>query len=358
MTYNVHAGHCPQGQGAYGATGILKESVEDRIVKNEVIRLLRENGETVYDCTCDENTTQSGCLNKIITKCNQHRVKYDISIHLNSGRNDYNGDNSTGGVEVICYDYGTIDVAKAIADNISKEFGYRLRTDNTTPRGYNGVKINKGLRVLNSTVSPAFLIECCFVDDADDVMVWNAKKCAKAIAEGVLGKKVSDGTNNPNIPSVPQSTPPYTGDQEIKFTYAVKAGGKILPEVVNLNDWAGLKDGTPITDIAIKVNNGSVRYRVHIKGGNWLPWVTGYNWNDHNNGYAGNEKAIDAVQVYYNTPSDYAKAYGYKKAQYRVSSLNNTGYYPWQYDDEKGNGMDGYAGAFGVAIDKFQLCAN
>ena len=59
-TYNVHAGHCPQGQGASGAVGILQESVEDRIVKNEVIRLLRAEGNTVYDCTCDENTTASG----------------------------------------------------------------------------------------------------------------------------------------------------------------------------------------------------------------------------------------------------------------------------------------------------------
>ena len=29
-TYNVHAGHCPQGKGASGAVGILQESVEDR----------------------------------------------------------------------------------------------------------------------------------------------------------------------------------------------------------------------------------------------------------------------------------------------------------------------------------------
>ena len=64
-TYNVHAGHCPQGQGASGAVGILQESVEDRIVKNEVIRLLRAEGNTAYDCTCDENTTQTGCLNKL-----------------------------------------------------------------------------------------------------------------------------------------------------------------------------------------------------------------------------------------------------------------------------------------------------
>ena len=43
-TYNVHAGHCPQGKGASGAVGILQASVEDRIVKNEVIRLLEQRG--------------------------------------------------------------------------------------------------------------------------------------------------------------------------------------------------------------------------------------------------------------------------------------------------------------------------
>ena len=100
-TYNVHAGHCPQGQGASGAVGILQESVEDRIVKNEVIRLLRAEGNTVYDCTCDENTTASGCLSKVVAKCNQHSVDLDVSIHLNSGRKDGTGDGKTGGVKHI-----------------------------------------------------------------------------------------------------------------------------------------------------------------------------------------------------------------------------------------------------------------
>ena len=26
--YNIHAGHCPQGQGASGASGLLQESVD------------------------------------------------------------------------------------------------------------------------------------------------------------------------------------------------------------------------------------------------------------------------------------------------------------------------------------------
>ncbi|MGO5442463.1 N-acetylmuramoyl-L-alanine amidase [Faecalimonas sp. LCP19S3_D12] len=188
-TYNVHAGHCPQGQGASGAVGILQESVEDRIVKNEVIRLLRAEGNTVYDCTCDENTTKTGCLNKIIAKCNAHKVDGDYSIHLNSGRNDYHGDTKTGGVEVIIYDTGMREIAERIAKNIAEEFGYTLRSDSTSPCP--GVKIDKGLRVLNSTKAPAALIECCFVDDADDAKVWDAKRCAKAIVEGILNKKIS-----------------------------------------------------------------------------------------------------------------------------------------------------------------------
>ena len=87
-TYNVHAGHCPQDEGAYGAVGILQESVEDRIVKNAVIAKLENLGHTVYDCTCDENTSQNGCLATIVSKCNSHNVDLDISIHLNSGRGD------------------------------------------------------------------------------------------------------------------------------------------------------------------------------------------------------------------------------------------------------------------------------
>ena len=112
--------------------------------------------------------------------------------------------------------------------------------------------------------------------------------------------------------------------------------------------------GKAITDIAIKVSKGSVKYRIHVKGGSWLPWVTGYNTSDHTNGYAGNGKAIDAVQVYYSTPSDVVYSLGYYKAKYVVSPLKN-GFYSYQYDTETGNGQDGYAGSYGKTIDRFQI---
>ena len=191
-TYNVHAGHCPQGQGASGAVGILQESVEDRAVKNEVIRLLRAEGHTVYDCTCDENTTKQGCLNKIVAKCNQHSVDLDISLHLNSGRNDYGGDGSTGGVEVWNYDTGTQEISDRICEAIATELGIHNRR----------TKYDKDLFVLANTKSKALLVECCFVDDADDAKAWDAKRCAKAIVRGILNKEISGTTGGSTVSTV------------------------------------------------------------------------------------------------------------------------------------------------------------
>lgn len=186
--YNVHGGH---NKKVPGAAGILDEVTEDRKVKNAVIKYLKAQGHTVYDCTDDAGTTQSKNLANIVAKCNKHSVDLDISIHLNSGRNDKKGDGKTGGVEVLCYSTSAKKEAKKIADEIADTFGYALRSDDTTPSGYAGVKIDKSLFVLRSTKAKAVLIECCFVDDKDDAKAWDADKCAKAIVKAVTGKTVT-----------------------------------------------------------------------------------------------------------------------------------------------------------------------
>lgn len=134
----------------------------------------------------------------------------------------------------------------------------------------------------------------------------------------------------------------------VVFTYCVKADGKTYPSVKNLADYAGVR-GKAITDVAIMCNVGKVEYRVHVLGGKWLPYVTGFNWADPVNGYAGNGKPIDAIEVIYIAPDGSSQ-----KAQYRVSPVNK-GYYSWQYNNETGGGQDGYAGSFGKKIDRFQL---
>ena len=119
-------------------------------------------------------------------------------------------------------------------------------------------------------------------------------------------------------------------------------------------DFAGVV-GHSITDIAIAVDVGALWYQAHTIDGEWLPPVTGYNINDFENGYAGNGTPIDVVCVYYITPEEYVKKFGYyQKAQYRVSPVGKA-YYDWQYDNEKTDGQDGYAGMFGKTIDRFQL---
>ena len=74
-------------------------------------------------------------------------------------------------------------------------------------------------------------------------------------------------------------------------------GGKWLPEVKNRNDYAGIYN-KPIDGFMIK-GDKPLRYRVHLRTQNrWLPWVTGYNQNDKNNGYAGIlGQEIDAIQI-------------------------------------------------------------
>lgn len=203
------------------------------------------------------------------------------------------------------------------------------------------------------------LAECGFISNLNDLTTFNNKmdEIAKAILGAFEIKGGSAPAPQPSKPQTPQPKPPVSGynGPKLSFEYQVRAGGKVYPAVKDLNDWAGAGDGVAITDIAIKCNVGHVKYRVHVKGKDWLPWVTGYNWSDCENGYAGIGEPIDGVQIYYDTPANYAAVYGYQQAQYRVSTLEGREYYDWQYDADTHNNQDGYAGKLGVAIDKFQL---
>ena len=145
-----------------------------------------------------------------------------------------------------------------------------------------------------------------------------------------------------------------TDGTDVNVTYAVKLeDGTILPEVTNLEDYAGIH-GRKIIGIAAKADRGELKYQVHTVGGGWLPYVTGYDWNDAVNGYAGNGCVIDALRVYYSTPDDIVEEYGYKKAKYRVAPVERD-YYSWQNDNETSGGQDGYAGMFGKPIDRVQI---
>lgn len=196
LKINIHGGHNPASKTACGAVGLLNESTEDRLISAEIQRILQANGHTVYNCTVDNGTSQNDVLKKIVAKCNAHTVDYDISIHLNSGRNDYSGDGSQGGFEVWLKNTnnGKGELAQKIRRNMSA-LGFKDR----------GTKQTNNLYFLNHTNSPAILLEICFVDDRDDYNLYQKvgyKAIAKTIAEAITGSVLNSGsTSQSSTPS-------------------------------------------------------------------------------------------------------------------------------------------------------------
>ena len=178
MRINIHAGHNPDGMTACGAVGLIRESTEARSVKDRVVTQLTAMGHTVYDCTCNNGTNQQDVLKRIVEACNKNDVDLDVSIHFNAAANP-EPDGKTTGMEVLVFGKTSKAVpwAQKIADSIAA-LGYRNR----------GIKERPGLYVLKHTKAPALLIECCFVDDPDDIALYNADRMAAAIVAGITGQ--------------------------------------------------------------------------------------------------------------------------------------------------------------------------
>ncbi|MDD3239758.1 MAG: GH25 family lysozyme [Lachnospira sp.] len=143
---------------------------------------------------------------------------------------------------------------------------------------------------------------------------------------------------------------------EVNAYYQVQINGNQWLSVVNnYDDFAGI-DGQAITGVAISVDKGYCIYRVHVNG-RWLGYIDSRNTNinDYYNGYAGNGRGIDAVELYYHTESDIAGQSGYKYAIYRVQPQDAWGYFAEQRDASTKDGMDGYAGSFSRVIDRLQI---
>ena len=178
MRINIHAGHNPDGMAACGAVGLIRESTEARAVKDRVVAQLTAMGHTVHDCTCNNGTSKEDVLKRIVAACNSHEVDLDVSIHFNAGA-QAEADGKTTGTEVLVYNNTSRAVpwAQQISDSIAA-LGYRNR----------GIKERPNLYVLKHTKAPALLVECCFVDDPDDVALYNADRMAAAIVAGITGQ--------------------------------------------------------------------------------------------------------------------------------------------------------------------------
>ncbi len=309
MKIILSAGH---GNIDSGSIGYDKGKEKDRTkeLANLVATLLRNEGHIV--AVIEEKTYNSNWNIR-----DRRAYDYALSIHFNA----FNG-NATG-TEVLYKN--TVGKAAEMSKKVANVLGIKDR----------GAKQRTDLYMMN--IGFDALIEVCFHDNKGDLEAYNGKKneVAKVIAEVINGS---------TIEVKPSSN--VAKNESVNVFYRVKTQKhNWLPEVKNLEDYAGYNNSA-ITDVAMKVDKGSIKYRVHVKGGNWLGWINQYNINDAINGYAGNGKPIDAIQVYYYTPDNIRP---YKKAVYKVNN------YSWQHDTDTNNGQDGYAGLFGKNITKLQI---
>jgi len=225
----THAGHGKVGLGgAIGAVSILNESLENRLVNTEIIKLLEENGIKAYDNTVDTGT-KTEILNKIVSNCNSRTTDLELSIHFNAGVNDRTGDGKTTGVE--CYVYNTSSETAKIAKRINEKIaalGFKNR----------GVKNGKDFAFIKNVKSPAILVEVCFVDDKDDADLYakvGCKAIAKAIVEAVLNKTIQTKLNPEPKPENPEPKPEPPIKKEGFLSAIISGLNNLFKHILNIN---------------------------------------------------------------------------------------------------------------------------
>ena len=180
MRTAIRGGHnfqCP------GASALLDETTEDRLVKDAVIKYLKIGGDTVIDATpgnCSENED----LNFGTDTANNANVDLFVPVHLNKAYDSYTG---AIGCEVWLNPKNPLSVATGtrIVNNLGA-LGFKNR----------GLKdgINAShLHDIKATNMSAVLIEICFVEATEDVALYKAlgpDRIGKVIAEGILGHSI------------------------------------------------------------------------------------------------------------------------------------------------------------------------
>lgn len=269
----------------------------------------------------DKKLTGETAMSTRIKEANAWKADIYYAVHTNAG----------GGRYSLTLHYPG-EVSKSYANTLHK---YRkcVKTHK--------VKSTKSLYEINASAMPCIYDELFFHDNAEDCKWFHnggmeqlAEETVKAFCEicqipyiepkpvkpvkPADAKKISvsyqvwDDVKNTWLPEVTDKKD-YAGvfKHDVCAVYADlnvgdifykvhQKGGKWLPEVKNREDYAGIFN-KPIDGLAMKTNTGkTIHYRVHLrKDKKWLPWVTGYNVNDGNNGYAGVlGQEIDAIQIY------------------------------------------------------------
>lgn len=182
MKIMIDCGHCLSGADTGAQGNGKKEEVLTREVGSLVKTYLLQQG---HECELTEvnsgYTSVNSSLQARIDKEKAYKPDLFVSIHFNAG-------GGTGTETYVCSTSGqAYQYAKKVQAKIVELTGYRDR----------GVK-TANYAVIAKTVAPAMLVECAFIDSANDMNAYNADTLAKAIVEGITGVKVENKQETSN----------------------------------------------------------------------------------------------------------------------------------------------------------------
>lgn len=170
-------GHGGVDSGAVGIGGVKEKDLNLSIglACNEV--LINHGVNVLMSRTADENDT----LDDRVNKCNAFLGKDGLAVDIHN-----NAGGGNGAEAFYHYRGGT---SKTLADNVLCEIvsigqnsrGAKIK-QNSEGRDYYGF--------IRQTVAPAIIIECAFVDNAEDIKIIDTedkrRKMGEAIAKGIL----------------------------------------------------------------------------------------------------------------------------------------------------------------------------
>jgi hypothetical protein len=251
-----------------GASKFLNEEICSDKMIDLVIPKLQSLGHNVLAQRPSGNLTVQQSLNWRCQQANAWGADVFISNHNNAGGGE--------GAEVYTYNGEQLNEAKRYLQYIL-DHGGKSHDGTLTHKSIPGaIKNGNDLAVIKGTSMTSMLLENFYVDTQSDCDFFsnNLEMFANALVYGITGVDIENKNNTVSTPSYIQTTPKPTPvvQTKVDVTYRVYSNGRWLPNVINLNDYAGIY-GQSISGIYANTNKGYIKYRVHINN-RWLPFVT------------------------------------------------------------------------------------